>query len=92
MDDAFPVGIIKRQRAFEDNPDNAMQWQQLADRHELVERRSVDIFHDDVGLLGFDHRIVDPDNVGVVKPPTDAAFGLEQLHQAPRHGSVVAPS
>ena len=77
MDHALTVRIIEGQAALEDDADDPMQRHQLADRHELVERRTLDVLHREIGALGFDDGVVDLDDIRMVEAAADAALGLE---------------
>ena len=89
MYDALAEGVVKRQATFEDDADGAVHRQQLVDRAIVFERGAFHVFHHDPGPVRLDHRIINFDNVRVIKPTPGRAFGLEKLAQTPRHGGVV---
>ncbi len=82
--------MVEREAAFEKDADGPVHRQQAIDRAKLVERLALDILHDDVGLIVFNDRVVDLDDVRVIETSSDRPFNLEQLAQAPRHHGVIA--
>ena len=55
----------------------------------MIQRIALDVLHDDIGLIGLDLRVVDLDDVRMIKTPADRSFDLEQFAQTTGHDGVI---
>ena len=80
--DALAVGVVERHAALENDPDRAVDRQQVLEAAVALERAAGEVLHHHIGLVGLDRGVVDTDDVGVVEAAGHHALGLQQLDQA----------
>ena len=66
-----------------------MQRQQVVDLDMLLQGKTLDVFHGQIGVVIFDDAFVNLGDIGVIEAPGDHAFVLEQFAQAARHGRAI---
>ena len=91
MDNALPIGGIKRHAALEDDTDHPVHGQQTVDPRMVFEREALDVFHCQIGKVFFDNRFVNLDDIRMIQALGNHSLVLEQLAHAARHRTAILP-